>query len=108
MILPDADVCYRAMQGRDSRFDGRFYIAVKTTRVYCRPSCPARTPRPENCRYYRSAAAADDLDITAASVRRVLAATLPLLIDGGVERLDEIVAGMRAVPGAKKRPRSRA
>ena len=58
MILPDADVCYRAMQGRDARFDGRFYIAVKTTRVYCRPSCPARTPKPENVRFYPSAAAA--------------------------------------------------
>ena len=46
------------MQGRDARFDGRFYIAVKTTRIYCRPSCPARTPKPENVRFYPSAAAA--------------------------------------------------
>jgi AraC family transcriptional regulator, regulatory protein of adaptative response / DNA-3-methyladenine glycosylase II len=58
VILPEPDVCYRAMQGRDARFDGRFYIAVKTTRVYCRPSCPARTPKPENVRFYPSAAAA--------------------------------------------------
>jgi AraC family transcriptional regulator of adaptative response / DNA-3-methyladenine glycosylase II len=58
VILPEPDVCYRAMQGRDARFDGRFYIAVKTTRIYCRPSCPARTPKPENVRFYPSAAAA--------------------------------------------------
>jgi AraC family transcriptional regulator of adaptative response / DNA-3-methyladenine glycosylase II len=58
VILPEPDVCYRAMQGRDARFDGRFYVAVRTTRVYCRPSCPARTPKPENVRFYPSAAAA--------------------------------------------------
>jgi AraC family transcriptional regulator of adaptative response / DNA-3-methyladenine glycosylase II len=46
------------MSGRDARFDGRFYIAVKTTRIYCRPSCPARTPKPENVRFFPSAAAA--------------------------------------------------
>jgi AraC family transcriptional regulator of adaptative response / DNA-3-methyladenine glycosylase II len=58
VILPEPDVCYRALQGRDARFDGRFYIAVKTTRIYCRPSCPARTPKPENVSFYPSAAAA--------------------------------------------------
>src|SRR6201994_679056 len=46
------------MQGRDARFDGRFYIAVKTTHIYCRPSCPARTPKPTNVRFFASAAAA--------------------------------------------------
>ncbi len=46
------------MQGRDARFDGRIYIAVKTTRVYCRPSCPARTPKAENVCFFPSAAAA--------------------------------------------------
>ena len=58
MILPDADTCYRALSGRDARFDGWFYTAVRTTGVYCRPSCPARTPYRENVTFYPSAAAA--------------------------------------------------
>jgi AraC family transcriptional regulator of adaptative response / DNA-3-methyladenine glycosylase II len=54
----DRAVAYRAVSGRDPRYDGRLYLGVTSTGVYCRPSCPARTPRHENCRYYRSAAAA--------------------------------------------------
>ena len=57
-ILRDADACYRVVSSRDPRWDGRLYLAVLSTGVYCRPSCPARTPRPESCRYYPSAAAA--------------------------------------------------
>ena len=55
----DADACYRALQTRDSRFDGRLFVGVKTTGVYCRPVCPARTPKRENVSFYRSAAAAE-------------------------------------------------
>jgi AraC family transcriptional regulator of adaptative response / DNA-3-methyladenine glycosylase II len=54
----DHDRCYRAVASRDSRFDGRFVTAVKTTGIYCRPSCPAQTPKPENVNFYPSAAAA--------------------------------------------------
>ncbi len=54
----DADLCYRALATRDARFDGRFFTAVKSTGIYCRPICPARTPRRANCRFYPSAAAA--------------------------------------------------
>ena len=54
------EACYRAGQSRDPRFDGRFFTAVKTTGIYCRPICPARTPKFENCRYFLSAAAAQD------------------------------------------------
>lgn len=54
----DRSTAHRAVSGRDPRYDGRLYLGVTSTGVYCRPSCPARTPRPENCRYYRSAAAA--------------------------------------------------
>ncbi len=54
----DRDVCYRAMQARDSRFDGRFFIAVRTTGIYCRPICPARAPKLSNVEFYASAAAA--------------------------------------------------
>ncbi|WP_022928268.1 DNA-3-methyladenine glycosylase 2 family protein [Patulibacter americanus] len=49
---------YAAVQSRDRRFDGRFYTAVTSTGIYCRPSCPARTPQPQNVRFYPTAAAA--------------------------------------------------
>src|SRR3984885_11371908 len=51
-------VCSRARISRDARFDGKFFIAVKTTGVYCRPICPARTCKESNVRYFSSAAAA--------------------------------------------------
>jgi AraC family transcriptional regulator of adaptative response / DNA-3-methyladenine glycosylase II len=54
----DREACWRAHRARDARFDGRFYTAVLSTGIYCRPSCPARTPRPEHCAFYPSAAAA--------------------------------------------------
>ncbi|KQY58830.1 AraC family transcriptional regulator [Aeromicrobium sp. Root495] len=54
------DQRYRAVEARDPRFDGVFYTAVRTTGIYCRPSCPARTPRTENVQFYASAAAAQD------------------------------------------------
>jgi AraC family transcriptional regulator, regulatory protein of adaptative response / DNA-3-methyladenine glycosylase II len=55
----DHDICYRALQARDARFDGRFFTGVTSTGVYCRPVCPARTPRPENCTFFACAAAAE-------------------------------------------------
>ncbi|HYQ81465.1 MAG TPA: AlkA N-terminal domain-containing protein [Anaeromyxobacteraceae bacterium] len=54
----DRDACYRALRTRDARFDGRFYTAVLSTGIFCRPVCPARTPRPEHCVFFPSAAAA--------------------------------------------------
>lgn len=54
----DPQICYRALQTRDARFDGRFFTAVRSTGVFCRPICPARTPRLENCTFVASAAAA--------------------------------------------------
>jgi AraC family transcriptional regulator of adaptative response / DNA-3-methyladenine glycosylase II len=56
----DADRCYRAMSSRDARFDGRFFVGVATTGVYCRPICPARTPKAENVRFFACAAAAQE------------------------------------------------
>ena len=56
----DHDACYRAIELRDARFDGRFFAAVKTTGTYCRPICPARTPRSENVTFYPTAAAAQE------------------------------------------------
>ncbi|MEX2551574.1 MAG: AlkA N-terminal domain-containing protein [Actinomycetota bacterium] len=54
----DDDFCFRAIQSRDSRFDGWFFTAVVTTGIYCRPSCPAMTPKRANVRFFPSAAAA--------------------------------------------------
>jgi AraC family transcriptional regulator of adaptative response / DNA-3-methyladenine glycosylase II len=51
---------YRAIAARDSRFDGQFYTAVRTTGIYCRPSCPARTPKAENVAFYLTSAAAHE------------------------------------------------
>lgn len=55
----DSTICYRALLARDARFDGRFFVAVSSTRIYCRPVCTVKPPRSENCRFYPSAAAAE-------------------------------------------------
>ncbi|MBW4095495.1 MAG: DNA-3-methyladenine glycosylase 2 family protein, partial [Acidobacteria bacterium] len=51
---------YRIVETRDQRFDGQFFTAVRTTGIYCRPSCPARTPKPTNLTFYPTSAAAHD------------------------------------------------
>ncbi len=56
----DQEACYRAVLTRDARFDGRFFGCVKTTGIYCRPVCPARTPKRENMIFVISAAAAEE------------------------------------------------
>ncbi len=56
--LPDEATCRTAVRSRDARFDGWFVLAVTSTGIYCRPSCPARTPREDRMRFYPSAAAA--------------------------------------------------
>jgi AraC family transcriptional regulator, regulatory protein of adaptative response / DNA-3-methyladenine glycosylase II len=55
----DDNQCYRAILSRDRRFDGVFFVGVKSTGIYCRTVCTAKTPRLENCRFYASAAAAE-------------------------------------------------
>src|SRR5471030_1190504 len=54
----DHAACYRAMATRDARFDGRLFVGVKTTGIYCRPICPARTPKAQNVIFFASAAGA--------------------------------------------------
>ncbi|TGB00785.1 methylphosphotriester-DNA--protein-cysteine methyltransferase family protein, partial [Streptomyces sp. MZ04] len=54
----DEETRYEAVRSRDERFDGEFFFAVETTGIYCRPSCPAVTPKRQNVRYYTTAAAA--------------------------------------------------
>src|SRR5208283_5077021 len=58
-MLLDSDACFRAVRARDRRFDGRFFTAVTSTGIYCRPICPVRPPKRENMRFFSSAAAAE-------------------------------------------------
>jgi len=55
----DPDTCYKAIASHDRRFDGRFFVGVSSTGVYCRPICAVRTPKRENCTFYETAAAAE-------------------------------------------------
>jgi AraC family transcriptional regulator of adaptative response / DNA-3-methyladenine glycosylase II len=55
----DADTCYRALAARDPRFDGTFFVGVRSTGIYCRPICPARTPSRASCLFFRLAAQAE-------------------------------------------------
>ena len=56
-LAPDA--AYRVLQAHDARFDGRLFVGVTSTRVYCRPVCRVRLPRRENCRFFGNAASAE-------------------------------------------------
>jgi AraC family transcriptional regulator of adaptative response / DNA-3-methyladenine glycosylase II len=92
----DADTCYRALTARDARFDGRFFVAVTTTGIYCRPVCRARTPGRERCQFYRSAAEAERAGFRACFRCRPESApghapldALPRLVARGLHRIDE-------------------
>src|SRR5690606_35036482 len=58
-ISLSADVCTRALDARDARFDGLFFVGITSTRVYCRPVCPARVAYPSHRRFFDTAAAAE-------------------------------------------------
>jgi AraC family transcriptional regulator, regulatory protein of adaptative response / DNA-3-methyladenine glycosylase II len=86
--LPDPRVCEQARLSRDARFDGLFFTAVTSTRIYCRPVCPAPAPKPTNIVYYRHAAAAE-----AAGFRPCLRCRPELAPgDGAWRRGDDVVA----------------
>jgi AraC family transcriptional regulator of adaptative response / DNA-3-methyladenine glycosylase II len=97
----DPDQCYIAVQSRDRRFDGWFVVAVRTTGIYCRPSCPAITPRRVNVDFYATAASAQQRGFRACKRCRpdaspgspewntrqdVTARAMRLIADGVVER----------------------
>ena len=69
----DDDACYRALIARDPRFDGVFFVGVKTTGIYCRPVCTAKTPRRDRCRFCVSAALAEAI----AAFSRLCACPIP-------------------------------
>ncbi len=86
--LPDPRVCEQARLSRDARFDGLFFTAVTSTRIYCRPVCPAPAPKPANIVYYRHAAAAE-----AAGFRPCLRCRPELAPGDGIwRRGDDVVA----------------
>ncbi len=116
----DFERCYTAVQSRDRRFDGVFYTAVRSTGIYCRPSCPARTPASRNVSFHRTAAAAQAAgyrackrclpDATPGSPDWNVAATVAgramrLIADGVVDR--EGVEGLAARLGYTSRHLSR-
>ncbi|MDE2564435.1 MAG: helix-turn-helix domain-containing protein, partial [Burkholderiales bacterium] len=97
-MVPDADAAYRAVLARDARFDGRLFIGVTSTGVYCRPVCRVRAPRREHCRFFASPAQAEAAafrpclkcrpeiapGLAHADSSRTLAETAARLIDGAV------------------------
>ncbi len=58
-LAADATACYRALKSHDARFDGRFFVGVKTTGIYCRPVCRVRLPLQKNCTFFNNAPAAE-------------------------------------------------
>jgi AraC family transcriptional regulator of adaptative response / DNA-3-methyladenine glycosylase II len=100
-VIEDFERCYQAARSKDPRFDGWFFTAVTSTGIYCRPSCPAMTPKRENMRFYASAAAAQQAGFRACKRCRpdavpgspewdgradVVARAMRLIADGVVDR----------------------
>ncbi|HLH28000.1 MAG TPA: AlkA N-terminal domain-containing protein [Acidimicrobiales bacterium] len=93
-MVEDAERCYRAVCSRDERFDGWFITAVTSTGVYCRPSCPARTPHRDNVRFYATAAAAQQAGFRACKRCRPDASPGSPEWDG---RADVVARAMRCI-----------
>jgi AraC family transcriptional regulator, regulatory protein of adaptative response / DNA-3-methyladenine glycosylase II len=93
-VIEDFERCYQAAQSRDPRFDGWFITAVTSTGIYCRPSCPAMTPKRENVRFYPSAAAAQQAGFRACKRCRPDAAPGSPQWDG---RADVVARAMRLI-----------
>jgi AraC family transcriptional regulator of adaptative response / DNA-3-methyladenine glycosylase II len=94
VVIADTEAAYRAVQTRDSRFDGQFFTAVRTTGIYCRPACPARTPLRRNVTFYPTSAAAQ------AAGFRACRRCLPDAAPGSPEwnlRADTVGAAMRLI-----------
>jgi len=93
-VIADPEATYRAVVTRDARFDGQFVAAVRTTGIYCRPACPARTPMRRNVDFYPTAAAAQ------AAGYRACRRCLPDAAPGSPEwnlRADTVGAAMRLI-----------
>jgi AraC family transcriptional regulator of adaptative response / DNA-3-methyladenine glycosylase II len=93
-VIEDFERCYQAASSRDPRFDGWFFTAVTSTGIYCRPSCPAMTPKREHVRFYPSAAAAQQAGFRACKRCRPDAAPGSPEWDG---RADVVARAMRLI-----------
>lgn len=119
-MIEDFEHCYRAAASRDARFDGWLYVGVTSTGVYCRPSCPANTPKRANVRFFRDAAAAQSAGFRAC--RRcgpdaspgspewtargdLVGRAMRLIADGAVDRVG--VSGLARTLGYGERQLSR-
>lgn len=117
----DTDAAYRAVRSRDARFDGMFYTGVRTTGIYCRPSCSARTPHRKNVDFYPSSAAAQRAGLRACKMCRpdatpgsadwntradLAGRAIRLIADGVVDR--DGVAGLAHQLGYSERQVTRA
>ena len=118
-IVEDFESCYRLSDSRDPRYDGIFFVAATSTRLYCRPSCPARQPKRANVRFYPTAAAAQSAGFRACKRCRPDAApgspewnwradrvarAMRLIADGIVDR--EGVPGLGQAIGLQRTPSS--
>ncbi|HST46789.1 AlkA N-terminal domain-containing protein [Jatrophihabitans sp.] len=116
----DEDAAYRAVRSRDARFDGMFYTGVRTTGIYCRPSCSARTPHRRNVGFYPSSAAAQRAGFRACKMCRpdatpgsadwnsradLVGRAVRLIADGVIDR--DGVAGLAQALGYSERQVSR-
>ena len=112
----DPDICFRALRSRDARFDGRFFIAVRTTGIYCRPICPARAAKRENLLFFAHAAAAEDAGFrpclrcrpdaapstpTWGGTKAVVSRALRLIAEGALDSGDVDDLGERVGLGAR-------
>ena len=89
----DRIACYRAISTRDARFDGRLFVGVRTTGIYCRPICPARTPKFENVSFYAPLAAQRRLALPALPARDLAELAFPRGTSNTVSRALLIEAG---------------
>jgi AraC family transcriptional regulator of adaptative response / DNA-3-methyladenine glycosylase II len=109
VLSPEA--CYRAMKSHDPRFDGHFFVGVRSTRVYCRPICRVRLPKLQNCTFHASAAAAEFAGfrpclrcrpelapgVAASEASRNLARTAARMIENGMSRQYDMAAIARRI-----------
>ncbi len=93
-VITDSEAAYRAVQTRDARFDGQFFTAVRSTGIYCRPACPARTPLRRNVDFYPTSAAAQAAGFRAC--RRCLPDAAPGSPEWNI-RADTVGAAMRLI-----------
>jgi AraC family transcriptional regulator of adaptative response / DNA-3-methyladenine glycosylase II len=113
----DPDLCYRVIQAKDARYDGRFFTCVTSTGIYCRPVCPARVPKKSNCVFVASAAAAESLGFRSclrcrpetapgtpawAGTQASVARALRLIEDGALDEADVETLAARVGLGARQ------